>query len=184
MIRRQVLSQGYDRDGQFGSCAIIFSASRKIKSDKPAYSCMHLLESDGNDLNAFRYLFRNARREQVNFAYAIIKNKYFDDVVSPLAAEAIQRGDDSKLVGLGLRPDVVLKRYADIQESAALAKKHPELKYSNTITSWSFPPFNSWTRFLFDGPNTTASNSWAGCRPGSLWVNCSKVLPALWTAPK
>lgn len=113
-------------------------------------------------------------REQVNFAYAIIKNKYFDDVVSPLAAEAIRRGDDSKLLGLGLRPDTVLKRYADIQESAELAKKHPELKYSNTITSWSFPPFNSWTRFLFDGPNTTAYNSWAGCRPGSLWVNCSK----------
>ncbi len=121
-------------------------------------------------------------REKWALVYILIGNKYFDTVVGPVAAQANQTGDTSFIENeLKMDSASLLQRFTDVERTNTALNE--SLRYSNGIPSYSFEPFNSWSRFLFDGP----PNTWSGCRQHlpdgcqetSLFSNSTSIYPPL-----
>mmetsp|Transcript_18834 Transcript_18834/g.29939 ORF Transcript_18834/g.29939 Transcript_18834/m.29939 type:complete len:467 (-) Transcript_18834:236-1636(-) len=137
----------------------------------------------GPSLEAIKYaLSANGNiREKWALIYILTKNRYFDDVMTPLAAQANKTGDMSVLESLGVNGSAVVQRYLDVYATKNVLD--PSEKYSNGIIDFAFEPFNSWVRFDFDGPENTwkgVRNSKAGgCGTTDLFSNDPSIFPPL-----
>lgn len=138
----------------------------------------------GPDLEALNYALSPSGniREKWALIYILLKNKYFDSVIMPIAEKANSTGDLSFLEDtLQMNASAVIKRFLAVSETDN--ELDHSLKYSNGIPSMAFEPFDSWVRFLFDGP----PDSWdgvrnskpGGCQETDMLSNDSSLYPPL-----
>eukprot|EP00658_Telonema_sp_P-2_P024746 TRINITY_DN1995_c0_g1_i1.p1 TRINITY_DN1995_c0_g1~~TRINITY_DN1995_c0_g1_i1.p1 ORF type:complete len:319 (-),score=64.94 TRINITY_DN1995_c0_g1_i1:253-1209(-) len=90
--------------------------------------------------------------------YLLTETKWLDHV---LLTGLPSGWDDTTLLQLGLVPAVVRSRYALVNRTLSL----PQAKHYNGFPSFCYPPFDSWVRFDFAGPDESSTPpQWLGVR--------------------